>query len=55
MSFGMYLGGIALALGGFIYAGALLHVPTPWIVVGGLVVMGFGILSAVKATRGRDQ
>ena len=54
MSFGMYLGGIALALGGLIYAAALLHVPTPWIVVGALVVMGVGVLSAVKATRGRD-
>jgi cadmium resistance protein CadD (predicted permease) len=54
MSFGMYLGGIAIALGGLIYGAALLHVPTPWIVAGGLVGMGIGVLSAVKATRGRD-
>ena len=54
MSFGIYLGGIAVLLGGLVYAAALLHVPTPWIVAGGLVLMGFGILTAVKATRGRD-
>jgi cadmium resistance protein CadD (predicted permease) len=54
MSFGMYLGGIALALGGLVYAAVLMHVPTPWIVAGGLVLLGAGVLSAVKATRGRD-
>jgi hypothetical protein len=54
MSFGIYLGGIVFALGGLVYAATLLHVPTPWIVAGALVVMGFGILAAVKATRGRD-
>ncbi len=54
MSFGIYLGGIVLVLGGLVYAAALLHVPAPWIVAGALVVMGFGIVIAVKATRTRD-
>ncbi|MDP9150244.1 MAG: hypothetical protein M3O36_09935 [Myxococcota bacterium] len=54
MSFGIYLGGMALVLGGLVYAAALLHVPTPWIVAGGLVVMGCGVLMAVKATRRRE-
>ncbi len=54
MSFGIYLCGIALVLGGLVYAAALLQVPRPWIVAGGLVVLGFGVLMAVKATRGRD-
>jgi hypothetical protein len=55
MSFGIYVGGIALVVGGMIYAAAMLHVPPPWIVAGALVVMGFGILTAVKSTRSRDQ
>jgi hypothetical protein len=55
MSFGIYVGGIALVVGGMIYAAAMLHVPLPWIVAGALVAMGFGILTAVKSTRSRDQ
>jgi threonine/homoserine/homoserine lactone efflux protein len=54
MSFGIYLGGIVLVLGGLIYAAAILHAPIQWIIVGALVLLGFGILTAVKATRQRD-
>ena len=54
MSFGIYLGGIALVIGGLVYAAAIVHMPTQWIVVGALVLLGFGILAAVKATRQRD-
>jgi len=32
----------------------MLHAPIPWIVVGALVALGLGILTAVKATRMRD-
>lgn len=55
MSFGIYLGGILLVLGGLVYAAAMLHAPLPWIVVGALVCLGFGVLAAVKATRQRDR
>jgi hypothetical protein len=54
MSFGIYLGGIVLLIGGLIYGACLMHVPLPWIVVGALVMLGLGILTAVKATRQRD-
>jgi uncharacterized membrane protein HdeD (DUF308 family) len=54
MSFGIYLVGIILLIGGVIYAAALLSAPTHWIVVGTLVMLGVGILTAVKATRQRD-
>src|SRR5687768_12344003 len=54
MSFGIYLGGIVLVLGGLVYAAAILHTPVPWIIVGALVLLGLGILAAVKATRQRD-
>ena len=55
MSFGFFLAGIALIIGGLSYGAVMLHVPVPWIVVGGLVVLGGGVMTAVKMTRPRDQ
>ena len=54
MSFGIYLTGIILLSGGVVYAASLLHAPTHWIVVGALLMLGAGIVTAVKATRQRD-
>ena len=54
MSFGIYLGGIVLVIGGLVYGAAILHTPVPWIVVGALVLLGLGMLLAVKATRSKD-
>lgn len=54
MSFGIYIGGILLLVGGLIYAAAILHAPVPWIIVGSLIALGLGVLTAVKATRMRD-
>jgi len=54
MSFGIYAVGIAILIGGLAYAARLVHVPTHWIVVGAVVMLGAGILSAVKATREKD-
>jgi hypothetical protein len=54
MSFGIYFAGIVLVLGGLIYGAAILSVPVHWIVVGALILLGLGVLTAVKATRQRD-
>jgi hypothetical protein len=54
MSFGIYLIGYVIAIAGLIYGARLMHVPTPWIVVGALVLVGIGILTGVKATRQKD-
>ena len=54
MSFGLYAVGYALVIAGLIYGAHLLHVPTHWIVAGGIVMAGLGILSGVKATRRQD-
>jgi hypothetical protein len=54
MSFGIYAVGIAILIGGLVYAAHLVRMPTHWIVVGAVVMLGLGILSAVKATRQKD-
>ena len=54
MSFGLYAIGFAIMIGGLIYGAHLVHMPTHWIVAGALVLLGIGILSAVKATRQKD-
>jgi hypothetical protein len=54
MSFGLYAIGFAILIGGLTYAAYLVHVPTHWIIVGVIVLLGVGILSGVKATRQKD-
>jgi cadmium resistance protein CadD (predicted permease) len=54
MSFGIYLAGFVVVIAGLIYGAVLMHMPTHWIVVGGLVLVGLGILTGVKATRQKD-
>jgi hypothetical protein len=54
MSFGLYAIGFAIMLGGLIYGAHLMHMPTHWIAVCAIVLLGLGILSGVKATRQKD-
>jgi hypothetical protein len=54
MSFGIYLFGIVLVIAGLVYGAAILHVPAQWIVVAALVLLGTGVVAAVKATKQRD-
>ncbi|MEI9936125.1 MAG: hypothetical protein WDO69_02760 [Pseudomonadota bacterium] len=54
MSFGIYLVGIILVIAGLVYAAAILSAPIHWIVVAALVMLGGGVVAAVKATRQRD-
>lgn len=54
MSFGIYSIGFAIVIGGLIYGAYLLHVPTHWIAVGAVVLVGVGILKGVKSTRQKD-
>ncbi|HWD28444.1 MAG TPA: hypothetical protein VG387_14840 [Rhizomicrobium sp.] len=53
-SFALYIVGFFLLLAGLIYAAYLVHVPHTWIIVGTLVVLGMGVMSAVSHTRRRD-
>ena len=54
MSFGIYAAGFAIMIGGLAYAAHLMHIPLHWIIAGGVVLAGIGLLSAVKATRQKD-
>jgi hypothetical protein len=54
MSFGLYLAGFLIFIGGLAYAAVILHVATHWIVVGAVVLAGLGLMKGVQATRGRD-
>ncbi|MFZ0739535.1 MAG: hypothetical protein WCA98_00275 [Candidatus Acidiferrales bacterium] len=54
MSFGLYSIGFAIVIGGLIYAAYLVHMPAHWIAVGAVVLLGIGILKAVKTTRPKD-
>lgn len=54
MSFGLYIVGFLILIGGLIYGAVILHLPLHWIVVGAVVLLGMGILTGVKATRQKD-
>jgi hypothetical protein len=54
MSFGIYSLGFVLVIAGLTYGAHLMHVPARWIVAGAIVLLGLGILKAVKATRQKD-
>ena len=54
MSFGLYSAGFAIVIAGLIYGAHLMHMPTHWIVVGAVILLGIGIMLGVKATRQKD-
>jgi hypothetical protein len=54
MSFGLYLAGFVILIGGLVYGATIMHVAPHWIVVGAIVLLGLGILTGVKATRQKD-
>ena len=54
MSFGIYIVGFLIVIGGLIYGAAILHVAAHWIAVGAIVLFGLAILKGVQATRGKD-
>jgi hypothetical protein len=54
MSFGLYVVGFLIVIGGLIYGATLMHMPAHWIAVGAVVLLGLGILTGVKNTRQKD-
>ena len=53
-SFSTYLIGFIVLIIGLALAAHLLNVPTVWIVVGVIVLIGLGILMATSRTKPRD-
>jgi hypothetical protein len=49
MAIGLYSLGFAIVIGGVTYAAHLLLMPTHWIVVGAVVLVGAGIVSCFPA------
>ncbi|HEY0515077.1 MAG TPA: hypothetical protein VGH73_24490 [Thermoanaerobaculia bacterium] len=52
-SFSLYLVGFIILVIGLALGAHLAHVPSMWIAVGVICLVGIGILSAVKKTQGR--
>jgi uncharacterized membrane protein len=53
-AFGLYVIGYIVLMIGLIYGAYLVHIPQTWIVVGALVMIGLGVMSAVSQTKRRD-
>ena len=53
-SFGTYLVGYLLVIVGLAIGAYLLNVPTTWIAVGVVVLIGLGIVTATTRTRPKD-
>jgi len=53
-SFASYLIGFIILIVGLAIAAYLLNVPTTWIAVGVIVLVGIGVLSATTRTKMRD-
>lgn len=54
MSFALYMIGFVVFLGGLIWGASVAGVPTLYIGIGAVILLGIGIFSAVSRTRGKD-
>lgn len=54
MSYALYVVGFVIVIGGLVYGAVLMQIPTQWIIVGSVVLLGLAILTGVKATRQKD-
>ena len=54
MSFGIYIIGYLIVIGGLAYGAVMMHVPTHWIVAGGIGLTGIALVTGVQATRQKD-
>lgn len=50
MNFGIYIFGFLLLLTGLAYGAHLMGLSATWIAIGGVVLLGGGIMAAVKST-----
>jgi uncharacterized membrane protein YjjP (DUF1212 family) len=55
MSFGLYLLGIALVIGGVAWGLITAGVRPLYVMIASVILLGLGILSAVRQTRSKDR
>jgi hypothetical protein len=53
-SFALYMIGMLIVIGGLAYGAHLGGLQTQWIVVGAVVLLGLGLIGAVKRTKPKD-
>ncbi|WP_017932138.1 hypothetical protein [Robiginitomaculum antarcticum] len=54
-SFAIYLFGTIIVVGALAYGAVLLGVPPIFVAVGALVLLGLGLMGAVRKTREKDE
>lgn len=54
MSFALYMVGFLIFMAGLIWGATVVGVPTVYIGIGALILLGIGIFSAVGRTRSKD-
>lgn len=54
MSFALYMVGFLIFMAGLIWGATVVGVPTVYIGIGALILLGIGIFSAVARTRSKD-
>ena len=55
MSFALYLIGFVIVIGGVAWGMSVAGVPTTWILIACIILLGIGILTAVKNERSKDR
>ncbi len=54
MSFGLYILGYVILIAGLALGAYYMHVPSHWVAVGVLILVGIGVASGVAKTRQKD-
>jgi energy-converting hydrogenase Eha subunit C len=54
MSFGLYSIGFLIVIAGVAYLAHLMHIPQSYIIATVVILLGIGILTGAKSTRGKD-
>lgn len=54
MSFGLFIVGFLVLIGGVAWGLVLAGVPTTWVIIASVILFGIGILTGVAKTRTRD-
>ena len=54
MSFALYVAGFLIVIAGIAWGLVRVGVPTVWVVIASVILLGLGILTGVTRTRSRD-